>query len=149
MYNLFIQICFLASNLLQHAVPVFTKNQVWLPRYNASNLSRGCTPASNPERGNNIWAKGLACEYHQERQRMMRQRRFFLTHSREGSDCDYTSRMNAQPMHHGFRSQCREEVQYFCNSECERFKECGAESGRSRKESGCVWETASWWCSSG
>ena len=36
------------------------------------------------------------------RQRRMRQRRFFLTHSREGSDCDYNSRVNAQPMHHGF-----------------------------------------------
>ena len=43
--------------------------------------------------------------YHQERQRRMRRRRFFSTHSREGSDCDYNSSMNAQPMHHGFWSQ--------------------------------------------
>ena len=35
MYNFFLDMyrCFLASNLLQHAVLVFTKKQVWLPRY--------------------------------------------------------------------------------------------------------------------
>ena len=39
--------CFLASNLLQHAVPVFTKKQVWLPRYKARHGE--CFDVSRPD----------------------------------------------------------------------------------------------------
>ena len=39
---------------------------LWFPEYgmaNASNFTRGFTPASNPERGNNIWATKWAFIY--------------------------------------------------------------------------------------
>ena len=39
---------------------------LWFPEYgmaNASNFTRGFTPASNPERGNNMWATKLAFIY--------------------------------------------------------------------------------------